>query len=63
MKPDAKARAFAKRNGYKVRLIPHSQKHPNGYVRINTPDGRELKATGWMDAHKVMYFDHITRRR
>jgi hypothetical protein len=60
MTSDKKAKEYAKRYGYQLRRIPHSTANPNGYIRVTTPDGRELRASGWIDAKDTVMFDRLS---
>jgi hypothetical protein len=51
---EKKAREYAKRHGFIVRRVTHSVKHPNGYVKVITPKGKETRVNGMYDALDVM---------
>jgi hypothetical protein len=60
MKSQKEAKEYAKRYGYQLRRIPHSIAEPNGFIRVTTPDGRVMRASGWIDAKSTVMFDRLS---
>lgn len=58
-----RAKDFASKHGYKVRRVPHSAAHPNGYIKIIAADGREYKAVDWSQAWQLMVEMAFPRRK
>lgn len=58
-KVERRARDYARHYGFKLRRIPYSVRHPNGYIRITAPDGRTFVAKDMVDAWDVMAIHRV----
>lgn len=59
---EKKARSLAKREGYTLRRIPHSLKHPNDHVRVTTPGGEQIRVRDFAEAVDTILL-HSSRKK